>query len=89
MLVTLLGIVMLVRPVQPVNAELPMLVTLLGIVILVRQEQPVNASLPMLVTLYILPLYVTLSGITTLPVYSLEYPGFVTATVLFVASVML
>src|SRR5450830_1065659 len=34
MLVTLLGIVMLVRPEQSLNVESPMLVTLLGIVIL-------------------------------------------------------
>jgi hypothetical protein len=40
MLVTLLGIVTLVRPVQPENAEDPMLVTLLGIVTLVRPVQP-------------------------------------------------
>ena len=38
MLVTLLGIVMLVRPEQSANAALPMLVTLLGIVMLVRPE---------------------------------------------------
>ena len=36
MLVTLLGIVMLVRPVQYLKALYPMLVTLLGIVMLVR-----------------------------------------------------
>ena len=39
MLVTPLPIVMLVRPVQPWNAELPMLVTLFGIVTLVRPLQ--------------------------------------------------
>ena len=39
MLVTLSGIVMLVRPVQPKNAELPMLVTPSGIVMLVRPVQ--------------------------------------------------
>jgi hypothetical protein len=37
MLVTLGGIVMLVRPVQPENAESPILVTLLGIVMLVTE----------------------------------------------------
>ena len=42
-LVTLLGIVMLVRALQALNAELPILVTLLGIVTLVRPEQPSNA----------------------------------------------
>jgi hypothetical protein len=39
MLLTLSGIVMLVRPVQPENAELPMLVTLSGIVMLLRPVQ--------------------------------------------------
>ena len=43
MLVTLLGIVTLVRLVQPENAMIPMLVTLLGIVTLVRLVQPENA----------------------------------------------
>ena len=51
MLVTLSGIVTLVRLVQPENASSPMLVTLLGIVTLVRLVQPENASSPMLVTL--------------------------------------
>ena len=40
MLVTLLGIVMLVRLSQPKKALLPMLVTPPGIVILLRLEQP-------------------------------------------------
>jgi hypothetical protein len=44
MLVTLLGIVTLVRPVQPENAYAAMLVTLLGIVTLVRPVQPENAA---------------------------------------------
>ena len=39
MLVTLFGIVIDVRPLQPENAELPILVTLLGIVIDVRPLQ--------------------------------------------------
>ena len=51
MLVTLLGIVNDVRPVQPSNAELPMLVTLLGISMDVRLLQSSNAPSPMLVTL--------------------------------------
>ena len=42
MLVTLSGIVMLVRPVQPLNADSPMLVTLSGIVMLLRLLQPEN-----------------------------------------------
>ena len=51
MLVTLLGIVTLVRPEQLQNAQTPMLVTPLGIVMLVRPEQSLNALFPMLVTL--------------------------------------
>ena len=51
MLVTLLGIVTLVRLVQSSNAHPPMLVTLLGMVTLVRLEQLANAPSPMLVTL--------------------------------------
>ena len=51
MLVTLFGIVMLVRLPQLENALLPMLVTLFGIVMLVRLPQSENALLPILVTL--------------------------------------
>ena len=40
MLVTLLGMVILVRAVHPENAALPMLVTLSGIVTLVSPVQP-------------------------------------------------
>jgi hypothetical protein len=43
MLLTLLGIVTLVRLVQPENAQDPMLVTPLGIVTLVRLVQYSNA----------------------------------------------
>ena len=43
MLVTLLGIVTLVRPVQLANIPFSMLVTLLGIETLVRFVQPSNA----------------------------------------------
>ena len=39
MLLTLVGIVTAVRPMQPENAELPMLVTLLGIVTLCMPMQ--------------------------------------------------
>ena len=49
MLVTELGIVILVRLLQPENAPL-MFVTELGIVILVKPLQFENALLPMLVT---------------------------------------
>ena len=51
MLVTLLGIVTEVKPLQPEKAEDPMLVTLLGIVTEVKPEQPEKALCPMLVTL--------------------------------------
>ena len=50
MLVTLAGIVTLVRLVQNKNAFLPMLVTPLAIVTLVRPVQLQNAPYPMLVT---------------------------------------
>ena len=51
MLVTLVGIVTLVKLVQPENAEFPMSRTLLGIVMLVTLVQFWNAWSPMLVTL--------------------------------------
>ena len=51
MLVTLLGMVMPVKPVQFWNALVPMLVTLLGMVMLVKPVQFWNALVPMLVTL--------------------------------------
>src|SRR5947208_1487939 len=50
MLVTLLGMVTLVRP-QPLNAPLSMLVVLFGIVRLVSLRQLAKALIPMLVTL--------------------------------------
>ena len=43
MLVTLLGMMMLVNPVQPENALSPMYFTLLGMVRLVSPVQPSNA----------------------------------------------
>ena len=49
MLVTLFGMVILVKLVQPANASLPMLVTLFGMVI--KLVQPANAASPMDVTL--------------------------------------
>ena len=57
MLVTLSGIVMLVRPPQSPNAEYPMLMTPVSIVTLVRPHE-LNASFPM---------FVMLPGIMTLP----------------------
>ena len=50
MLVTLLGMLILVRDEQPWNVPFPMLVTLLGITMLVSDEQPENAYSFMLVT---------------------------------------
>ncbi len=45
------AIVMLVKPVQPLNADSPIEVTPFGIVIFVKAVQPINAALPILVTL--------------------------------------
>jgi hypothetical protein len=50
MLVTLFGIVTLVRPLQSRNASYPMLVTEVGIVTLVNPLQSRKADSPMLVT---------------------------------------
>ena len=49
MLVTLLGMVMFVNPLQPENALSPMLVMLLGIITLVNPLQPENAFFLILV----------------------------------------
>ncbi len=49
-LVTELGMVTLVNPLQPLNALPPILVTELGMVTLVKPEQPLNAEPPMVVT---------------------------------------
>ena len=46
MVVTLLGMVMEVKLVQPWNALSPMLVTLLGMVMEVKLRQPLKAPLP-------------------------------------------
>ena len=51
MLVTLSGIVMLLRLLQSKNAQAPILVMLSGIIILLSLLQPLNAPSPMLVTL--------------------------------------
>jgi len=50
MLVTLSGKMMLVKPVQPENAEVPMVVKPSGITTSASPVQPLNAKLPMLVT---------------------------------------
>ena len=57
MLVTLLGIVTEVKPLQPQKASSPMLVTLLGIVTEVKLLQSLKASLPIPVTVYVTDLY--------------------------------
>ena len=49
--VTLLGIVMDVRPLQSLNARLPIEVKSFGMAIEVRREHPENASSPIDVTL--------------------------------------
>ena len=51
MLVTLAGMVMLVKLLQPENAKLPILMTPLPRVMLVKLLQPSNALFPILVTL--------------------------------------
>ncbi len=50
MLLTLSGIVMLVKEEQPEKAPSPMLLTLFGIVMLFRDLQPAKALLPILLT---------------------------------------
>jgi hypothetical protein len=50
MLVTLFGMVIEVRPLQPLKAEVPILVTLFGMVIEVRPLQPLKAEVPILIT---------------------------------------
>ena len=74
MLVTLLGIVMLVRPVQYSKAPFPMLVTLLGIVMLVRPVQLLKAQISMLVT----GIPSILDGIVIAPFADLSQPVIVT-----------
>ena len=49
--VTLLGIVTVVKPVQPSKAHIPIEVTLLGIVTVVKPVQPSKAERPIEVTL--------------------------------------
>ena len=65
MLVTLLGMVMLVRLMHNSKAWIPILVTLLGIVILVRLLQPPKVKSRILVTL---------SGMVMLVTEVFEYP---------------
>ena len=65
--VTLLPMVTEVKPLQPLNACSPIEVTLFGMVTEVKLLQPLNALPPMEVTLYVVPLYLTVDGITTSP----------------------
>ena len=67
-LVTELGIVIEVKPVQPWKQELPKLVTELGIVIEVNSKQPKKHLSPKLVTTYIVPSTEIDSGIHRSPV---------------------
>lgn len=61
MVVTLSGIVILVRPVQSKNALVSIMITLFGIVMLIRLWQPAKAPCPMLVTLLLSVALVRLS----------------------------
>ena len=65
-----MGISTAVKPLQPLNALLPINVTELGISTAVKPLQPANASLPIDVTEYVSSEYVTEVGIVTEPVYS-------------------
>ncbi len=67
MLVTLLGMVMEVKPLQFLKAELPMYVTLLGMVMEVKPLQEEKAYWPMDVTEYVTSSFSTEAGITTSP----------------------
>ena len=62
MLVTLSGIVIDVKPVQPEKAEVPMLVTPFLMVTNVKPVQPEKAESPMLVTLEPIIMLLTLGG---------------------------
>jgi hypothetical protein len=86
MLVTLFGMVTLVRPVQPQKENPPMLATLLGMVIPVRLVQRLKALFSILVTLLgmVMPvrptlpakallMAVTLSGMVKVPVFPFGY----------------
>ena len=68
-LVTELGIVIEVKPVQPWKQELPKLVTELGIVTEVKPVQRQKQLFPKLVTTYIVPSTEIDSGIHISPVY--------------------
>ena len=52
------GIVMLVKPVQPLNAESPIVVTLFGNEIFAKLVQLLNAELPIVVTLFGIVIFV-------------------------------
>ncbi len=80
-LVTLLGIVMLVRLVHSQKAKRPMLVTPSGMVILVRPEQFRKASSPMLVTLSGIVMLVSLRHLAKAPFPMLVTPSPITILV--------
>ena len=68
--VTLLGIVILAREEQALKADFSILAMLLGSEIFATFAHLRNAAVSILVTKYVMSLYITLSGITTSPVYS-------------------
>ena len=74
MLVTLLGNVSSVKPLQYAKAKFPMLVTLLGNVSSVKPLQPLKALYPMLVTLLgmILFLHPTINVLVSVSIIELQ-----------------
>ena len=59
------------KPLQPLNAQLPIAVTELGMLMLVMSAQFSNVCSPIAVTEYVVPSLVTVSGISIAPEYSL------------------
>ena len=59
MLVTELGMLMLVKPLQSRNAHSPIMTTELGIEMLVRPEQPWNAYFPIVLTSFPIIYFIT------------------------------
>ena len=65
--VTLLGMVIEVNPLHPLNASEPIDVTLLGIIIEVTSTDFLKALLPIAVTSHTTPSYSMVFGILTAP----------------------
>ena len=76
MLVTLLGNVSSVKPLQPLKADSPTLVTLLGNVSSVKPLQPRKAPSPMLVTLFGMTLFLhpTINVLVPVSIIELQLP---------------